>query len=82
MTTSQPDESPEELRAELERLDREIAELQRVAREMREQLADHSDGSEVGPDRTEALTMAEEQEAIAAVLQDRRDELQRRLAPS
>ncbi|HTL83664.1 MAG TPA: hypothetical protein VL856_00665 [Acidimicrobiia bacterium] len=82
MTTSRPQESPEELRAELERLEREIAELQRVAREMREQLADHSDGSEVGPDRTEALTMAEEQEAIAAVLQARRQELQRRLAAS
>ena len=77
MTSQQPQESPDELRADLERIDREIAELQRVAREIRDQLAD-----DPGTDRTEALTMAEEQEAIAAVLQGRRDELQRRLAES
>jgi len=63
----------------LERVEREIADLQKVARDIREQLADDPGD---GPDRAEALRQAEEQEAIAAVLEERRAELQRRLAAS
>jgi hypothetical protein len=69
------DRSPVDLRAELERVEREIAELQPQIRDIREQLADPADGR----DRTEMLTMAEQQEAILAVLEVRRDELRRRL---
>jgi hypothetical protein len=77
--TDQSPESPDQLRIELERVEHEIAELQREAREIRERLADDPGD---GPDRAESLTLAEEQEAIAAVLEERRDELQRRLAAS
>ncbi len=69
------DRSPVELRTELERVEREVAELRPQIRDIREQLADPGDGS----DRTEMLTMAEQQEAILAVLEVRRDELRRRL---
>jgi hypothetical protein len=76
----QTQESQDELRAEFERVAREIAELRQVAREIRTRLGEHSDDPTDGPDRTEAVTMAEEQEAIAEVLEARRQELQRRLA--
>ncbi len=79
MTTDQSPESPDQLRIDLERVEREIAELQKVARDIREQLGDDPGD---GPDRAEALRQAEEQEAIAAVLEERRAELQRRLAAS
>jgi uncharacterized protein (UPF0335 family) len=78
-TTDESQESPDQLRIELERIEREIAELQQVAREIRERLTDDPGD---GPDRAEALRLAEEQEAIAAVLEERREELQRRLAAS
>ena len=62
-------------RAELERVEREIAVLGPQIREIRERLADPGDGH----DRTEMLTMAEEQEAIVAVLQERAEVLRQRL---
>jgi hypothetical protein len=49
------------------------------ALEIRERLAQHWDDPADGPDRIEAMTMAEEQKAFAAVLEARRDELRRRL---
>ncbi len=72
MTT---DPSQVDLHAELERVEREIAELGPQIRDVREQLADPADAR----DRTEMLTMAEQQEAILAVLEVRRGELRRRL---
>ncbi len=84
--TTQPSqesqESQEDARAELERLDREIAELRRAAHELRERLADRAEDPTDGPERTEVLTIAEEQEAIAAELAARREELLRRIAAS
>jgi hypothetical protein len=71
MTT---EESQVDVRAELERLEREIAELRPQIREIRERLADP--GNE--RDRTEMLTMAEEQEAILAVLEQRAETLRQR----
>jgi len=79
VTSNQPQESPEELRTELDRVEHEIAELQQTAREIRERLADDPGDP---PDRAEALRLAEDQEAIAEVLEARRDELRRRLAES
>ena len=79
VTSNQPEESPDELRADLDRVEHEIVELQQTAREIRERLADDPGDP---PDRNEALTLAEEQEAIAEVLEARRDELRRRLAES
>jgi len=79
VTSNQPQESPEELRTELDRVEHEIAELQQTALEIRERLADDPGDP---PDRAEALRLAEDQEAIAEVLEARRDELRRRLAES
>lgn len=75
MTT---EESQVDVRAELERVEREIAELRPQIREIRERLADP--GNE--RDRTEMLTMAEEQEAILAVLEQRAETLRQRLQGS
>ncbi len=72
MTT---EESQVDVRAELERVEREIAELRPQIREIRERLADP--GNE--RDRTEMLTLAEEQEAILAVLEQRGEKLRQRL---
>ena len=75
MTT---EESQVDVRAELERVEREIAELRPQTRDIRERLADP--GNE--RDRTEMLTMAEEQEAILAVLEQRAETLRQRLESS
>ena len=75
MTT---EESQVDVRAELERVEGEIAELRPQIREIRERLADP--GNE--RDRTEMLTMAEEQEAILAVLEQRAETLRQRLQGS
>ena len=72
------DEPQVDLRAELERVEREIAVLRPQVREIRERLADPGDGR----DRTEMLTMAEEQEAIVAVLEERAEVLRQRLERS
>ena len=64
--------------AELERLEREIAELRPQIRDIRDRLADP--GNE--RDRTEMLTLAEEQEAILAVLEQRAGTLRQRLEGS
>jgi hypothetical protein len=69
------EESQVDVRAELERVEREIAELRPQIREIRERLADP--GNE--RDRTEMLTLAEEQEAILAVLEQRGEKLRQRL---
>jgi len=61
--------------AELVRVEREIDELRPQIREIRDRLADPGDGR----DRAEILTMAEEQEAILAVLEQRREALRQRL---
>ena len=75
MTT---EESQVDVRAELERVEREIAELRPQIREIRERLADPGNES----DRSEMLTMAEEQEAILAVLEQRAETLRQRLQGS
>jgi hypothetical protein len=72
------DEPHVDVLAELERLEREIAELRPQIREIRDRLADP--GNE--RDRTEMLTMAEEQEAILAVLEQRAENLRDRRAGS
>jgi hypothetical protein len=72
------EESQVDVRAELQRVEREISELRPQIREIRERLADP--GNE--RDRTEMLTMAEEQEAILAVLEQRAETLRQRLQGS
>jgi hypothetical protein len=72
VTTEEPQG---DVRAELDRVEREIAELGPQIRDIRDRLADPGDGR----DRTEMLTMAEEQEAILAVLEQRRETLRGRL---
>ena len=74
-----PDQGPVEPRAdrqaELRRIEAAIATLRPQIQEIRERLANHSDDPTDGPERSEILTMAEEQEAILAVLEARREEL-------
>jgi hypothetical protein len=69
------DESRIDARAELERVEREIAELRPQIRDIRERISDPADVR----DRTEMLTLAEEQEAILAVLEERAEQLRQRL---
>jgi hypothetical protein len=79
---SDPDQAPVDpsgdRQAELRRIEAAIATLRPQIREIRERLANHWDDPTDGPERTEILTMAEEQEAILAVLEARRDELANR----
>jgi hypothetical protein len=77
MAAQQPEA---DTRSELERVEREIAQLREQVGELRERLAEHWDDPSDGPDRTALITMAEEQEAFLAVLEARRDELRRRLS--
>jgi F0F1-type ATP synthase membrane subunit b/b' len=71
--------SEAELRAELERVDGEIAELRASAAEIRQQVGGRSDGT-VEPEETAAtIGSAEELEAIADTLVARRDEVARQL---
>ncbi|MDQ1380253.1 MAG: hypothetical protein QOJ71_972 [Actinomycetota bacterium] len=60
---------------ELRRIEAAIATLRPQIQEIRERLANHWDDPTDGPERSEILTMAEEQEAILAVLESRREEL-------
>jgi hypothetical protein len=67
----------EEPRAELARLEAQIAELRQTARELRDGLND------AGPtdieDRSQVIYEAEQQEAIVGELERRRDELRAQL---
>jgi hypothetical protein len=77
-TGSQPQS---DLRAELDRVEQERAQLLRQARELRASL-----GEDAGPmdheERTAIITQAEELEAFAAVLGRRRDALLEKLGGS
>jgi archaellum component FlaC len=69
MTTPQ---SPDELRAELEALDQQIAEMQGIADDARRDLEETSD-------KTAAIEGAEQQEALISQLQLRRRDLMDRI---
>jgi hypothetical protein len=67
------------LREELESLERTIAETRQMAAAVRAEVGSRSDGPGDPEDVTALLTEAEEQEAFAAVLEERRDRLRQRL---
>jgi hypothetical protein len=71
------DTGDDDTRNELARVERQIAELQETAHGLRAGLNDA--GPTDAEDRSQAIYEAEQQEAISAELEMRRDELRRRL---
>ncbi|MCW2807453.1 MAG: hypothetical protein JWQ93_1408 [Marmoricola sp.] len=76
-TGSEPDVG---LRVELSRVEAELSELLREAHEVRAQLTD--EGAMDSADRSSIITQAEQLEAIAAELEQRREGLLARLKES
>ena len=70
-TPEGPTSGAEDLRAELSRIDEELAELRRQVREIRSQLAD--EGPVDAADRAAAMSQAEELEALSVPLERRRE---------
>jgi hypothetical protein len=68
-----------EIRTELDKVEREIEQLRTSAHELRSSLGDEAGGPMEPEDRAATLTQAEEQEAIIETLEARRDELKREL---
>jgi len=68
-----------EIRAELDKVEREIEQLGKSAHELRASIGDEAGGPMEPEDRAATLTQAEEQEAIMETLEARRDELKREL---
>jgi hypothetical protein len=66
-------------REELRQVDEELAELRRTAVELRAQIGDRSDGPTDPAETALVITAAEEQEALIAVLESRREALVRHL---
>jgi hypothetical protein len=71
------DKTNDDTRAELERVEAQIAEIRREVRDLRDGLSDA--GAMDPEDRSAVLSQAEEQEAVAAELERRRDTLRERL---
>jgi multidrug resistance efflux pump len=67
------------LRAELDEVEADLAELRHSASELRLQVGEQGFGPGDASDRAVLITAAEEQEAFAERLEVRRDELRRRL---
>ncbi len=72
------DES-EALREELRRVEEELEEVRRIAADVRQRIGERAEGAGDAADTAAALTAAEEQEAFAAMLQARRDDLRKQL---
>jgi hypothetical protein len=70
----------DEIQAELQRVDEELAELRRTAREVRQRIGDRDDGPSDAVDIAANLTAVEEQEALISALETRREGLSRRLS--
>jgi hypothetical protein len=67
------------LREELRLVEEELAGVRRTAAELRAEIGSRSDGAVDAEDIAAIITSAEEQEAVAASLQARRDGLRARL---
>jgi hypothetical protein len=72
-------QSTDEIRAELQEIEQELAELRPRVAEIRRLIGEHWDAPHDPVDLSATLTLAEEQEAIVATLEARRDTLLRRL---
>jgi uncharacterized coiled-coil DUF342 family protein len=73
-------QSTDEIRAELQEIEQELAELRPRVAELRRQIGERWDAPRDPADLSAALTLAEEQEAIVATLEARRDTLLGRLS--
>ncbi|HEV2088510.1 MAG TPA: hypothetical protein VGR21_09375 [Cryptosporangiaceae bacterium] len=73
------DESQQELREELRRVEAEYDEVRRVAADLRHRIGERWEGPGDAADTAAALTAVEEQEAFAAMLAARREELRKQL---
>lgn len=76
VATDQPDV---ELREELGRIDKELESLRRTAAELRRQIGDRSNGTTDPAETAATIERAEEQEALVALIEARRERLLRRL---
>jgi F0F1-type ATP synthase membrane subunit b/b' len=72
MATNEPEA---EVREELRQVEEELAELRRQVARLREQIGERWDAPADSADVATELTVAEEQEAIIASLEARREEL-------
>jgi hypothetical protein len=74
--------SEEAVRQELALVEQELAELRETAAELRRRIGEEADAPEDEVDLTAMITAAEEQEAFVAILEQRREDLLRRLGES
>jgi hypothetical protein len=68
-----------DLRAELRLVEEELAGVRRAVAQLRAQIGGRSDGAVDPEDTASAITAAEEQEALAEILQARRDRITAKL---
>jgi hypothetical protein len=73
------DDPPAQLREELGQVDEELARLRTIAAELRRQIGERSYEPTDPAERSLLITEAEQQEALVAVLERRREELLQRL---
>jgi hypothetical protein len=76
MDTSRSTDDP---RDELRRVEEELAEIRRTAAELRGRIGEHADEPTDPAERATLITLAEEQESLIGVLEERREHLLRRL---
>jgi hypothetical protein len=67
------------LREELQRVEEELAQLRETAADLRRRIGERADDPTDSAERSLMITTAEEQEALIAVLEGRREELLQRL---
>jgi bacterioferritin (cytochrome b1) len=72
-------DSPAAVRVELRGVEEELAQLRENAATLRRQIGDHCDDLTDPVEKTELVTLVEEQEALIEELENRREDLLRRL---
>jgi hypothetical protein len=73
------DGSTDDPREELRLVEEELAELRRTAAELRGRIGEHADQPTDPAEIATLITLAEEQEGLIGVLEERREHLLRRL---
>jgi F0F1-type ATP synthase membrane subunit b/b' len=79
MAADNADTADTALREELRLVEEELAELRRTAAEIRRRIGDRADAPTDPAEVGATIELAEEQEALTAVLEDRREKLLERL---
>jgi regulator of replication initiation timing len=72
-------DDPTALRQELQRVEEELARVRQEAADLRRRIGERWHEPTDAEERTQLITLAEEQEALAEVLENRREELLRLL---